>query len=111
MKKRNKYGAVPTEVDGIRFHSKGEAGRWLLLRQLEKGGLIKNLERQIKFPLEVSTPGAGPKVIGNYYADFRYWEEKRGTVVEDFKGYATPLYRHKKKHVEAQYGIEITEVK
>ena len=31
-------------------------------------------------------------------------------VVEDVKGFKTPLYRWKKKHVEAQYGITVTEV-
>jgi hypothetical protein len=31
-------------------------------------------------------------------------------VVEDVKGMRTPMYRWKKKHVEAQYGITITEV-
>jgi hypothetical protein len=31
-------------------------------------------------------------------------------VVEDVKGFKTELYRWKKKHVEAQYGIEIVEI-
>jgi hypothetical protein len=31
-------------------------------------------------------------------------------VVEDVKGFKTPLYRWKKKHVETQYGIEIREI-
>lgn len=31
-------------------------------------------------------------------------------VVEDVKGFKTPLYKWKKKHVEAQYGITIREI-
>jgi hypothetical protein len=32
------------------------------------------------------------------------------TVVEDVKGFRTPLYRLKKKLIEAQYGIAIIEI-
>ena len=47
-------------------------------------------------------------VIGRYRADFSYEEltETGGRwdfTVEDVKGFKTPLYRWKKKHVEAQY--------
>jgi hypothetical protein len=53
------------------------------------------------------------KQVAYYKADFRYWDfkEKR-TVIEDVKSPATaknPVYRLKKKLVEAQYGITITE--
>lgn len=109
--RRNKYNAVKTVVDGITFDSKAEAARWSVLRLLEKAGAIRNLERQIKFPLEVSTPDSGPKVIGNYYADFVYWDnEKQTTVIEDVKGFKTQLYNWKKQHIEAQYGIKLVEI-
>ncbi len=41
-----KYRAQPTIVDGIRFHSKGEARRYQELRLLERAGEITNLELQ-----------------------------------------------------------------
>ena len=32
-------------------------------------------------------------------------------MTEDVKGFKTPLYRWKKKHVAAQYGIDILETR
>jgi hypothetical protein len=117
----SKYRAVPTVVDGIRFHSKREAVRYVELKLLEKVGEIWDLELQPCFPLLVpSTSGQAVRAakaiayggtfrIGEYRGDFRY-KERGGTVVEDSKGFRTPLYRWKKRHVEIQYGIEIREV-
>ncbi len=43
-------------------------------------------------------------------ADFSYTDTRTGlVVVEDVKGFKTPLYRWKKRHVEAQYGFRILE--
>lgn len=109
---RAKYGAVPTVIDGIRFASKAEARRYQELKMLEKAGEIKGLELQPKFPLMVPECGSGFDVrIGHYIADFRYRKGPKGVlVIEDVKGMKTPVYRLKKKMVEAQYGISITEV-
>jgi hypothetical protein len=119
-KRPHKYRAQPTVSDGIRFASKAESRRYQELKLLEKAGEIKELELQPKFPLSVPWyQGHNNAVIGTYLADFRYFRRSRqkgyGTawkhVVEDVKGFKTPLYRWKKKHVEAQYGLEITEVR
>lgn len=118
--RQHKYRAQPTEIDGIRFASKAEARRYAELRLLEKAGQIHALVLQPGFALAAPSPRAGelPYVIGHYKADFFYCECRRGAkcdrsmaVVEDVKGFKTPLYRWKKKHVEAQYGIEIREVR
>ena len=113
--RRSKYGAVPKVVDGIRFHSKREATRYQELRLLEKAGEVKDLELQPEFPLFVPGRGNGGPYervcLGKYVADFRYRAGRIGLlVIEDVKGVKTPLYRWKKKHVEAQYGIQIREV-
>jgi hypothetical protein len=109
--KRSKYGAIKQTVDGIVFHSKREAKRYCELRLLEKAGEIQNLELQPKFVLTVDTGPETCEMLGNYIADFAYHDKATGKiVVEDSKGFRTPLYRWKKKHVEAQYGIEIREV-
>ncbi len=111
--RRSKYGAVRCEVDGIKFASQAEARRYQELRLLEKAGEVFNLLMQVKFPLEVVGCCYPPtQVIGNYVADFVYFTNKSLTrrVVEDVKGFRTPMYRWKKKHVEAQYGIEIVEL-
>lgn len=112
---RSKYGAIPTEVDGVRFASKKEARRYGELKLLERAGEIHSLELQPRFPLLVPSRGHGGPWdrahIGDYVADFRYREGPRGLLrIEDVKGMKTALYRWKKKHVEAQYGIEIREI-
>ena len=107
--RKSKYGNVPTEVDGYVFDSKAESARYSELKQMMLAGLIANLELQPKFDLTVQ----GVK-IGSYIADFRYRDIEKGvSVVEDVKSEATAkkeLFRWKKKHVKAQYGIEIKEV-
>jgi hypothetical protein len=114
-KRPHKYRAVPTVIDGIRFASKKEAARYGQLKMLEKAGEIHGLELQPEYVLDVL--GIKSAKIGKYRADFSYCECRRGekclfsrVVVEDVKGFKTPLYRWKKRHVEAQYGIEIREV-
>lgn len=108
----SKYHAQATTVDNIRFHSQKEARRYQELKLLEKAGEIHSLSVQPRFPLMAIRESDGQRGhVGNYIGDFRYCE--RGSValiVEDVKGFKTPLYRWKKKHVEAQYGIEIREV-
>ncbi|WP_416330616.1 DUF1064 domain-containing protein, partial [[Clostridium] innocuum] len=49
--KKSKYGAVKTEVDGIKFDSKHEALRYQELRLLEQAGEITNLRLQVPFEL------------------------------------------------------------
>jgi len=108
--KRSKFRNVRTTTpDGITHDSKKEAAYWLHLKNLETQGAIRDLTRQIRFPLLVN----GIK-IGTYIADFRYIVSKTGEViVGDVKSARTiklPMYRRNKKHLFAQYGINITEV-
>lgn len=114
--RRSKYGAVKTEIDGIVFASKAEARRYAELRLLEKAGRIKGLECQPKFPIYVARPGQtivrADKPVCTYVADFRYRLGPTGIlIIEDVKGMKTPVYRLKKKLVEAQYGITVTEIR
>lgn len=111
-KARSKYGAVATTVDGHRFHSAAEARRFSELKLLEKAGEIRELKLQPRFSLCVMYRIGEPVIeIGVYVADFRYQTSHGALVVEDVKGMATPLYRWKKKHVEAQYGITVVEIR
>lgn len=115
LTRRPKYGNRKTEVDGILFDSAKEAKRYQELAMLEKAGHIRELERQPKFPLYCPMRSFGAhELVGVYRADFRYREGREGLlVVEDVKSPATKanaLYRWKKKHVEAQYGVTIREV-
>ena len=63
---------------------------------------------------DLQTPAMLPfkyddKVMFKYYADFEYYENDE-YIVEDVKGVKTPVYKLKKKLIEAQYKIRITEV-
>jgi len=103
--KRNKYRAIKTVVDGIKFDSKKEAARYGQLKLMVKAGLINQLELQPRFDLIVNG-----KKCGFYKADFQYVELDQGKqIVEDVKGMKTPVYNLKKKLIKAIYGIEIFE--
>lgn len=103
MKRGSKYGNRRTEVDGISFASAKEARRWSELRLLERAGQISGLERQVRYRMEVrGVP------VTTYVADFRY-EREGGYVVEDAKGFATDVYKLKKKLMRAVFDIEIQE--
>ena len=99
----NKYGAIPTTADGIRFPSKRESLRYLTLKILLKGGKIADLELQPTYPIMIN---------GNHIClvklDFRYRDLDTGmTIIEDSKGQDTPVSKIKRKLVQAQYGIEV----
>lgn len=51
-KKKSKYGANKVEIDNIEFDSKRESERYLELKQLEKLGIIKELQLQVEFELQ-----------------------------------------------------------
>lgn len=106
MKRRSKFGAVKTTVDGIEFDSKAEARRYSELRLLERAGKIRNLERQVRYDLDVN----GVRV-GFYKADFRYWDQASSQqIVEDVKGMRTPVFAIKAKLMKALHRVEIVEI-
>lgn len=101
----HKYRNHPVIQDDTAFDSKLEARRYRELKLLEKAGAISQLEFHKHWDLHVNNI-----LIGYYEADFTYLENGK-TVIEDAKGMPTPLYRWKKKHIRAEYGIEIREIK
>jgi hypothetical protein len=111
---RSKYGAVKTTRDGITFDSKKEADRWTVLKARQHAKEISGLSRQVPFELSVLprdpvlATTVGFQRIGTYVADFCYIEDG-ARVVEDVKGRQTDMYRWKKKHLLAEYGIVIKE--
>lgn len=97
--RRNKFGAKPVVVDGIRFASTGEAMRYTEIKLLVSAGKISRLELQKKFALT-----AHNVKIGYYIADFFYWDvENKAWTVEDYKGMRTPMFNWKWKHLRAQH--------
>ena len=101
----NKYRNIPKRVDGILFQSTKESRRYSELKALQQAGVIRDLETQPKFKLEINGVH-----ITTYYADFRYHDnERRAEVVEDVKGMRTQLYIIKRRLMQAVYGIEVEE--
>jgi hypothetical protein len=108
-KKRNKFNAVKTTVNGIKFDSKLEAKRYGQLILIEKGGLIKHLKLQVPFRLDMShktCPCCKAVNYKRYVADFTYIEDGQ-LVVEDAKGKPTVDFRRKKRLMKAIYGIDV----
>jgi len=103
LAKAHKYHATATIVDGIRFPSKKQARRYSELRFLEKSKLISRLALEPRYAIVVNE-----QHICDYVADFKY-VDITGEVIEDVKGVKTPVYRLKKKLVEAIYGITVKE--
>lgn len=92
------------------FDSEKEYHRWQNLQLMEKAGCIRDLKRQVTFPLVVN----GEKVC-DYIADATYEDKDYGAtdwylVVEDCKGMKTPVYRLKAKLFRAVMGFAIKEV-
>lgn len=106
---RSKYGNVKTtDADGVTFDSLKERRRWAHLQVAQRGGVISNLRRQVRYPLHA--PG-GIKVC-DYIADHVY-EQDGATVVEDVKSEITrknAMYRLKRRWMLAEYQIHIKEV-
>jgi len=103
---KNKYGAIKTEIDGIKFDSKKEAERYGKLKMLKLAGEIIKFELQPRFDIKING-----KFCGFYKADFRITWKTGVVTIEDVKGMKTPVYSLKKKIIEAMYGINIIEVK
>lgn len=122
---RNKYQAIKTTVNGIEFDSRKEGRRYQDLLLLQRTGVIKKLERQVKFvliPAQYETTirygkkgqrlKDGQKLLEkecSYYADFVY-EENGKKIVEDTKGVKTKDYIIKRKLMLYIHGIRIREV-
>lgn len=109
----NKYGAQKITIGGVTFDSKKEAYRWHELKLLERGKVIKDLKRQVKFELLPSQKykGEPAELAVNYIADFVYTDIRSGEcVVEDTKGAKTKDYIIKRKMMLYFHGIRIKEV-
>lgn len=109
----NKYNARKTIIDGIKFDSRKEAKRYVELKEMERKGLIRDLNLQVPFELIPSfTIFVDGKIRKRrnirYIADFVYFENDK-EVVEDVKGRKTDVYKLKKKLFEYVYHMTIKE--
>lgn len=101
----SKYHSKKIVIDGITFASQKEGGRYLELKLLQKAGVIESLEIQPKFVLIEAGVYKGKKYRKTeYWADFAYTDVATGAVVvEDSKGFKTPVYKLKYKMLISRY--------
>ncbi len=104
--KYNKYNAKKTEFMGYKFDSKWEAERYGQLSSMALAGVVKDLQRQVKYEIVVNN-----YKICNYIADFVYIlvheNGKEEKIVEDAKGVQTTDFKLKMKLVKALFDIDI----
>lgn len=123
---RSKYGNSKVEYQGIKFDSKREMQRYIILKDAENKGLISDLRMQVKFEL---IPAVKETYIQHlktkdkectrtlqlpitYTCDFAYIKDNE-TVIEDVKISKSMLpkeYVLKKKMMFALKGIQIREI-
>lgn len=109
-KRKGKYNASGEYVDGQWCASKAEAMRYRQLLKLQEEGRIANLECQPPFKIVINN-----KLVCKYVADFRYdvTDDRMSVLyntVEDVKGMITPIYRLKKKLIEAHLQQSVIEI-
>ena len=103
--RKNKYGAQKTELDGLMFDSKKESVQWAKFCRMEAAGLISNLKRQTALEFHVK----GKKMF-TYKPDMEYDTPDGAHHYVDVKSEITaknPVFRLKRKIIEAEYGITI----
>lgn len=98
----NKYNAKKVEIDGVQFDSKKEAQLWQKLQNLQRMGVISDLQRQIRFEL---VPKQKDERAVHYVADYVFKEGDK-LVVADCKSAMTkklPAYIIKRKLFKWRY--------
>lgn len=101
LKTQHKFKAKASEADGIKFPSKLEKDCYLAFKMLKKAGVVLFFLRQVP----IHMPGGSKLVI-----DFQvFWADGRVTF-EDAKGVETPVFKLKKREVEALYPFEINTI-
>lgn len=113
---KNKYHNTKVIYKDIRFSSKKEMRRYIALKQLERAGIIKELELQPKFLLLDTIHYKDKTYPKTYYiADFKYFDKEKGKyIIEDIKSPITAkdkAYRLKIKMLLTKYpDIDFVEV-
>ncbi len=111
--RRNKFGAVKTEYQGIKFDSKAECRRYIQLRTMERAGEISELRIQVAYELFPAQVVDGKRIRAcRYIADFEYLDRNGVLVTEDVKSGPTKTaeFRVKAKAFAFRYGRAIREV-
>ena len=106
----SKYKNKKVVYKDMKFDSKKEYLRYLVLEDMQRKGEISGLQTQVPFVLIPPFQLNGKKYKGiRYIADFVYKKDGK-VIIEDTKGYRTDVYKIKKKLMAYIHKIEIKEV-
>jgi hypothetical protein len=102
-----KYRNSKSKLDGRVFDSKAEMERYQELAYLEKHGEIRDLILQPVFMIQegfsATKNGKNLRVRGvTYRADYSYYIGDK-LIIEDMKGFETPVFKIKKKFIIKNY--------
>jgi len=101
-KRRNKYNARRTSVDGVSFDSAAEAAYYQELKLRLRAGEIAGFCRQPRFMLDAGT---------EYRADFIVFHVDGSYDIIDVKGVETSVFKLKMAMMRERYpGLEIRKV-
>lgn len=99
----NKYQNKKVRWNDITFASKNECRRYIVLKNMQRVGLITSLTLQPVFILQDKFKKNGKTIIAiKYVADFSYYLEGK-RVIEDVKGYETDVFKLKHKLFENKF--------
>lgn len=109
-KSKSKYRNIRVQDEERKFDSKKEMAYAKELDLLMASGEVEYYERQVPFPIKINE-----KKITTYMLDFQVAYANGNTEYVDVKGFdkrkkkfiTTPVFKLKKKLVEAVYGIKI----
>lgn len=108
--KISKYKNKKVVYKDMKFDSKKEYLRYLVLEDMQRKGEINGLQTQVPFVLVPPFQLNGKKYKGiRYIADFVYKKDEK-VIIEDTKGYRTDVYKIKRKLMAYIHKIEIKEV-
>jgi hypothetical protein len=124
--KGRKYNNVVTQHNGIKFDSKKEMQRYIILKEAEESGIISDLQLQVRYELipavteeytvhlktKDTTKTRTLQRAITYTCDFQYYKDGE-LIVEDVKASAAMLPKEfilKEKLMFALKGIKIKRV-
>ena len=107
----NKFNAVKCTYKDLKFDSIKEKNHYIVLRNMELAGDIRDLKLQPVFEL---VPKNTVFRAVKYRADFSFYDKENNFVVQDVKGYKKGAvyqnFKLKQKVMYDKYQIEVIEI-
>lgn len=100
-KRKSKYGAKKTWLDGICFDSKAEANYYAMLKMLVRAGEIDGFAYHGNIVCTEGEKSEHRAVL--YETDFIVFKPDGGYDIVDVKGMETPVFKNKVKAIREKY--------